>query len=61
VRAAEQSNVQLNRKVLSELAMYEPITFRAISQLSSSRLKRGLRPTPSNEASHANADIVRNV
>ncbi|KAJ7385034.1 Ribosomal protein L20 [Desmophyllum pertusum] len=37
-----QCNIQLNRKMLSELAIHEPRSFKALAELSKSRLKDGL-------------------
>jgi large subunit ribosomal protein L20 len=37
-----QCNIQLNRKVLSELAIHEPKSFQALADISRSRLKDGL-------------------
>ncbi|XP_062505916.1 large ribosomal subunit protein bL20-like [Corticium candelabrum] len=42
MRHMVECNVQLNRKVLSELAIHEPKSFQALADISRSRLKDGL-------------------
>ncbi|CAH3036564.1 large ribosomal subunit protein bL20 [Pocillopora verrucosa] len=37
-----QCNIQLNRKILADLAIHEPRSFKALSELAKSRLKDGL-------------------
>jgi len=37
-----QCNIQLNRKMMSELAIHEPRSFKALTELGKSRLKDGL-------------------
>lgn len=38
-------NVQLNRKVLSELAMFEPFSFKALVDLAKNRVANGQSPS----------------
>lgn len=42
VNQMAQYNVQLNRKMLSELAIHEPRSFKALAELAKSRLQDGL-------------------